>query len=101
MRVHRQVIRGQRTGVLEKVTSHPVVFVRSGNVSDLLPEISPVERRATGARGTHVGDRKTLIVRHGYQSSLAVARVPLNPDLFRVHRFVGLEVIQGTTGTPS
>src|SRR5213078_1879139 len=37
---------------------------------------------------------------HRHDGRLAVARQPLDADLLRVHRLVGLEVIEGTAGAP-
>src|SRR5260370_21721379 len=43
MRVHRQIVPGQRAGVLEEVAGHPVILARTGDVLNDLAPIAAVE----------------------------------------------------------
>jgi hypothetical protein len=48
--VHRQVVRRERTGVLQIVAGHPVVLALAGHVLHLLAEVAAVQLGAAGAR---------------------------------------------------
>ena len=43
VRIHRQVVPGERPGVLQIVARHPVIFARRGDVLDQLAEVAAVE----------------------------------------------------------
>ena len=52
------------------------------------------------ARGADIGDREALVVRHGDQGRLAIARVAFDADLPGVHGLVGFEIIERAAGAP-
>src|SRR5204863_7756799 len=43
---------------------------------------------------------ETLVIRHSDDGCLTIPRESFNADLFGIHGFVGLEIIQGAAGTP-
>src|SRR3954468_10646495 len=77
-----------------------MVFARARDVLHQLAKITPVKLRAAFAGRTDKGDGKTLVVGEGDERRFAVARESLKPDLFSVHRAVGLEVIQRAARAP-
>ena len=101
MVIHGQVAGRQRTGVLEEVAGHPVELIGGRDIAYLLAEDVPVELGAAFARGADVGDGEARVVRHGDQRGLAVARVALKADLFRVDCLVGFEVVEAAAGAPA
>ena len=50
VRVHRKVLGGQRPGVLDVVSRHPVVFAGAGDVFHLLAVVTAMELCAPGTR---------------------------------------------------
>src|SRR5262245_46021595 len=64
-------------------------------------EIAAVEFSAALAGRTDKADGEPLVVSHRDQRGFAVTRKPLDADLFGVHRFVSLEIIQRATRAPS
>src|SRR5262245_2657789 len=59
-----------------------------------------MQLRAAFARGSDEADRKALIVRHRNESGFSVARKSLDADLFCIHGFVRLEIIECAARTP-
>ena len=56
--IDRQVAPLQRTGILQKVAGHPVVFVRARHVLHEFPKIPAVQFGAAFSGGAHKGDRR-------------------------------------------
>jgi hypothetical protein len=57
--------------------------------------------RAPCAGRTDERNREAGVVGHGDQYSFSVARVAFETDLFRIHRFVGFEIIEDATCAPT
>src|SRR5207302_1888726 len=55
---------------------------------------------AAFAGGADEADGEALVVRHGDNRRLTVARQPLDADALGVDDLVGLEIIQGAAGAP-
>src|ERR1022692_144997 len=70
---------------------------------DVLHDFAPIAAVQLGpafSRGTDKSDREALVVRHSDDGGLAPTRMALQTDAPGVHRFVGLEIIQGAPGAP-
>jgi len=77
-----------------------MVFARPGDVFHQLAPIAAVNLGAAFAGGTDEGDGETLVIGHGHDRSLTIARVALQADLLGVHGFVGFKIIQDAAGAP-
>src|SRR5204862_2719960 len=98
--VDGEVAGGERAAVLDEIAGHPVVYAGPGEVLDPLAEVSTVQLRPALTRRADQADREARVVRHRHQRRLAVAREALDTDLLRVHRLVGLEVVERPARAP-
>ena len=55
---------------------------------------------AAFAGGTNISDGETRFIRHRHERRFAITRVAFEADLFGVHRFVSLEIIQRAARAP-
>ncbi len=90
----------ERTGVFQEVAGHPMIFGSGGDVFDLLAEVAAKDLGAAGAGGADEGDGETLVVGHGNERGLSVARETFDADLFGVNGGVGFEIVEGAAGSP-
>src|SRR6201987_2761104 len=87
-------------GGIYKIPRHPLGSAAGPPAPPLLSGTAAIEICPAFTRLTDISDREPLIVGHRYQSSLSIARVPFDPNLLRIHGFVGFEVIQCTARRP-
>ena len=92
--------RGFGGAVFQEVAGHPVVFAAAGEIFHRFTPIAAMQFRAAFAGGAHQHQGEALIVRHGHQSRLAVARHTFDSDMFRIDGLVGLEIIEATARAP-
>src|SRR5579859_1286500 len=78
-----------------------MVLGHRSQVFNLLAKLASQDLRAAFARGSDKANGETWIVGHGNQRGFSVARKTLDADLPRIHRFVGLQVVQSAAGAPS
>src|SRR5271166_1517995 len=78
-----------------------MIFAGASDVFDNFSEVTAIEFGSAFAGRTYVGDRKALVVGHGDERGLAIARVAFDADLAGVDGFVGLEIVERATGSPS
>src|ERR1700722_3654611 len=86
--------------VFEKVSRHPMIFRRPGEVVQRLAKIAPMQFRAAFTRATAINNRKTRVERHGQKNILSPARNAFEAHLFSVHAGVGLQIIHRAAQSP-
>src|SRR5215472_13911753 len=100
MSIHRQIVRSQRTSILEEVSGHPMISTAGGEILDLFAEFAAKNLGPAFARGANEADGETGFVGHGNQSGFSVARKPFDTDLLGVNGFVRFKIIECATGGP-
>src|SRR5207249_5778759 len=79
-----QVVRGQRSRILDEVARHPMVLAGAGDVLDELSEVPAVQLGPALAGRGDEGDGEPWVVRHGDEGGLPVsARGPRCPPAGR------------------
>src|SRR5262245_65710690 len=77
-----------------------MVFAGAREVFYQFAEIAAGEVRAALPGRADKADGETLVVGHRDQRGFPITRKPLDADLFGVHRFVGLEIIERAARAP-
>src|SRR5882724_9033821 len=90
----------QRSGIFDEVTSHPMVFSRTGYVLHQLAEIAAMQLSPAFPGRADECNGETLIIGHSDDGGLTISRVPFNADFFGIHGFIGKEIIQRAAGAP-
>ena len=93
VRIHRHIARVQRSGVLQEIAGHPMVFIGRGDVLHRFSKIAAVQLQAALAGRADEGDGESLVVGHGDRGSFTVTGVAFDADAFGIHRFVSFEII--------
>jgi hypothetical protein len=101
MRVDGQIVWSERSGILEEIARHPMIFTGGSDVFHLLAESSPQDLGSARTRRSDKSNREMLIVCHRNQRCFAVTREAFNANLPGIDGLVALKIIESTARAPS
>jgi len=77
-----------------------MIFSGCREVFNRLSPIAPMQFSAAFSGRTNQNKSEATIERHRHQRRFPVARDTLDPDMPRVHGWIGLQIIQAARGAP-
>ena len=93
VRIHRQIIYGERTGIFNKVSGEPMVLSGRCQVLYLFPKIPAQYFCSACTGGTDKTNRKPGLVSHSNQCGFSITGKSFNSQLFCIYRFIGFKII--------
>src|SRR5665811_658795 len=101
MGIYRKIVPTQGSGILNKITRHPMVFSRSCHIFNDFPKVPSKKTGPTGTRGANIPYGETVIIGQGHKCGFPKSGMYGNAHLGSINRWVGFKIIQSSASSPS